>query len=353
MSVRVSNDVWYKNERIMKDEMANFFRRSRVFSQSISGWTIAISLLAIFWLGACGRQPDNALSPAPVSPTASNPDQATPAQEKKVILTTFTVLADMARNVAGDRAIVESLTKPGAEIHGYEPTPSDLTRAQQADLILDNGLGLERWAERFYGSLKNVPHVTVSQGVKPIPIAEGSYQNQPNPHAWMSPQDALIYIENIRKALVQLDPANEASYTANAKTYSQQIQAVDQRLRTALAALPENQRYLVSCEGAFTYLTQNYGLKEIYLWPINAEQEATPQQIRKAIDQVKANQVPVVFCESTVNDKAQRQVASEAGAKFGGVFYVDSLTDGNGAAPTYLKLLEYNVNTLIKGLQGG
>jgi manganese transport system substrate-binding protein len=337
----------------MKSGMANLLRRHPNSPKSGRTLAIAVSIITLLGLGACSRQPENAVTPAPTSPVASSPTQPNQAQDKKVVLTTFTVLADMVRNVAGEKAIVESLTRPGAEIHGYEPTPSDLTRAQQADLIIDNGLGLERWAERFYGSLKGVPHVTVSEGVKPIPIAEGAYQNQPNPHAWMSPQDALIYVENIRKALVQLDPANEATYTANAKAYSQQIQAVDQRLRTALTALPENRRYLVSCEGAFTYLTQNYGLKEIYLWPINADQEGTPQQIRRAIDQVRASQVPVVFCESTVNDKSQRQVASETGAKFGGVFYVDSLTDGNGNAPTYLQLLEYNVNTLIKGLQAG
>ncbi len=350
----------------MKSAMINFLRQNLnpnpLYSNSPNpgqypvkapkhGVAIALILIATLGLGACTRP-----STPPLA-SASAPSEAAPApantQEKKVILTTFTVLADMVRNVAGDRAIVESLTKPGAEIHDYEPTPSDLVRAQEADLILDNGLGLERWAERFYGSVQDVPRQTISQGVTAIPIAEGPYQNKPNPHAWMSPTAALVYVENIRQALVQVDPANEATYNANAKAYSQQIKEVDQRLRTALSALPANQRYLVSCEGAFTYLIQDYDLKEIYLWPINAEQEGTPQQIRRAIDQVKSNQAPVVFCESTVNANAQKQVASEAGAEFGGVFYVDSLTDANGPAPTYLQLLEYNVDTLIKGLQGG
>lgn len=287
------------------------------------------------------------------SSTSEQTRQNQPSDGKKLILTTFTVLADMAQNVAGDKAIVASLTKPGAEIHGYEPTPSDLTKAQQADLILDNGMGLERWAQRFYSNLKDVPHVTVSDGITPIPIAEGPYQNQPNPHAWMSPKNALIYVENIRQALVKLDPVNEATYNANAKAYSQQIRAIDGKLRTELTKIPEKQRFLVSCEGAFTYLIRDYQLQEIYLWPINADQQGTPQQIRNAIDQVKANRVPTVFCESTVSDKSQRQVATEAGAKYGGVFYVDSLTDAQGKAPTYLKLLEYNLNTLISGLQGG
>lgn len=276
-----------------------------------------------------------------------------PQPERKVVLTTFTVLADMTRNVAGAEVRVESLTKPGAEIHGYDPTPMDMARAQNADLILDNGLGLERWAARFYGNLRDVPRVTLSSGITPIPIQSGSYKNQPNPHAWMSPKLALVYVENIRQALVNLDPENEAVYNQNAQQYQQEIQQLDQKLKQSLSVIPASQRYLVSCEGAFSYLAQDYGLKEIYLWPINAEQEGTPQQIRNTINQVRASQVPVVFCESTVNDQAQKQVAKEAGVKFGGIFYVDSLTPPTGAAPTYLRLLEHNVNTLIQGIKGG
>jgi manganese transport system substrate-binding protein len=274
-----------------------------------------------------------------------NPDN------KKVVLTTFTVLADMAQNVAGDKAIVKSIVKPGAEIHGYQATPSDLARGQTANLILENGLNLERWADRFYNSLPKVPHVTLSEGFTPINIAEDAYKGKPNPHAWMSPQNAVIYVENIRKSLGKLDPVNAATYDQNAKTYTAQIKAIDLQLKTAIAKIPPDKRYIVSCEGAFAYLARDYGLKEVYLWAVNAEQQSTPKQVEKVIDLVKAKQIPTVFCESTVNDKAQRQVAKESGAKFGGVFYVDSLSPADGPASTYLKLLEYNMNTLINGLQ--
>ena len=274
-----------------------------------------------------------------------------PQAQEKVILTTFTVLADMTRNVAGEQVRVESITKPGAEIHGYEPTPMDIARAQNASLILENGLGLERWAERFYSNLRDVPRVTVSQGITPIPIRSGAYQTQPNPHAWMSPKLALIYVENIRQALVEFDPSNEAIYNQNARQYQEKIQQLDQKLRQSLSVIPSSQRVLVSCEGAFSYLARDYQLQEIYLWPINAEQQGTPQQIRRTIEQVRASKVPAVFCESTVNDQAQRQVAKEANVYFGGIFYVDSLTPPGGSAPTYLQLLEHNVHTLIQGLQ--
>ncbi|MFM7425971.1 MAG: metal ABC transporter substrate-binding protein [Elainella sp.] len=301
------------------------------------------------------------ISCTPSTPVASESPVSTPAppaaspsgqqNDRKVVLTTFTVLADMAQNVAGDRLVVESIVKPGAEIHGYEPSPSDLERGQGASLILDNGLNLERWAERFYNSVPDLSRVTLSSGVEAVNIAADAYQGKPNPHAWMSPQNALIYVENIRKAFETLDPANAATYRANAAAYSKQIQEIDQKLKQEIAALPPNRRYLVSCEGAFSYLARDYGLQEVYLWPVNAEQQATPRQVQRVIDMVKTNQIPAVFCESTVSNEAQLQVAKSSGAKFSGVFYVDSLSPPEGPAPTYLKLLEYNVNTLIKGLQ--
>lgn len=311
---------------------------------------VVSGLLLGLCLSACSPSISNSqpqLSPNPGTTTTSKLDK----KGKKVVLTTFTVIADMAQNVAGDKAIVESLTKPGAEIHGYEPTPSDLVRAQKADLILNNGLNLERWAQKLYNSVPKVPHVTLSEGIKPVEITEDAYKGKPNPHAWMSPKNALIYVDNIRKALVDLDSANAETYNTNAKAYSQKIKEVDEKLRKAVSVVPADKRYMVSCEGAFSYVTRDYGLKEAYLWAVNSEQQATPKQLEKVIDTVKKNKIPVVFCESTVNDGAQRQVARESGARFGGVFYVDSLSPANGPAPTYLKLLELNINTLTQGLE--
>lgn len=270
---------------------------------------------------------------------------------KKVVLTTFTVLGDMAKNVAGDKLQVESITKPGTEIHGYEPTPNDLVRAQKAQLILDNGMNLEKWAEKLYNNIPDVPHVTLTKDIPPIPIAEGPYQNKPNPHAWMSPKNALIYVDNIKNAFIELDPANKATYEANAEAYKAEIRTIDAKLAGTLGTLPANRRYLVSCEGAFTYLARDYNLKELYLWPINADAQGTPQQVRSVINIVRSEGIPTVFCESTVNTKAMQQVADETSTRFGGVFYVDSLSDSDGPAATYLKMLQYNASTLINGLK--
>lgn len=280
------------------------------------------------------------------------PNAQTSLEGSKKVLTTFTILEDMAQNVAGDALTVESITRIGAEIHGYEPVPSDIAKAQDADLILSNGMELERWLEQFLGNVEGVPTVVLSDGIEPIAIAQGPYANKPNPHAWMSPQNALIYVENIRRAFVELDPANADTYNANAAEYSDQLKAIDADLKTRLAAVPAAQRYLVSCEGAFSYLSRDYDLKEIYIWPINAEQQSTPRQLKSVIDQVKANEVPAVFCESTVSDESQKQVAKATGATFGGNLYVDSLSTESGPVPTFLDLMQYDADLIIQGLLG-
>ncbi len=271
--------------------------------------------------------------------------------DKIVVLSTFTVISDMVREVGGDRVDAISLTKPGVEIHGYEPTPGDLVRASGADIVFDNGLNLEVWAEKLYSALPEVPHVTLSEGIAVIQIEEGAYKDKPNPHAWMSPKQALIYVENIRSALVALSPEDEAYFNAQAQSYSDKIRALDTRLATALSALPASHRTLVTCEGAFTYLTQDYNLQELYLWAINDESQGSPQQIARVVDKVKANTIPTVFCESTVEPRIQQEVANASGAKLGGVLYVDSLSEAAGPAPTYIALLEHTVSTIISGLQ--
>lgn len=272
------------------------------------------------------------------------------AQEKFKAVTTFTVIADIARNVAGDAAVVESITKPGAEIHNYQPTPGDIQRAQGAQLILWNGLNLELWFEKFFRNLRNVPSVVVSQGVEPMGISEGPYKGKPNPHAWMSPAAALIYVDNIRDAFARHDPKNAEAYKANAEAYKARIKAAVDPIKAELAAVPVEKRWLVSSEGAFSYLARDFGLKELYLWPINADQQGTPQQVRKVIDAVRKNKITVVFSESTISEKPAQQVARETGATYGGVLYVDSLSEADGPVPTYIDLLKVTADTIAKGL---
>ena len=271
--------------------------------------------------------------------------------EKFKAITTFTVIADMARNVAGDVAIVESITKAGAEIHGYQPTPRDIIKAQDADLILWNGLNLELWFEQFFSNLRDIPSVVITKGIKPISIAEGEYAGKPNPHAWMSLSSALIYVDNIAKAFAQHDPQNASIYRANAAEYKAEIKEAITPLRDRIMKIAPQQRWLVSCEGAFSYLIHDFKMRELYLWPINADGQGTPQQFRKVIDTVRKNNIPAVFCESTVSQSPAKQIANETGSKYGGVLYVDSLTIATGKVPTYLDLLRITSETIASGLE--
>ncbi len=279
--------------------------------------------------------------------------QASWSAEKLKVVTTFTILADMAQNVAGDSAEVVSVTKPGAEIHNYQPTPRDIGRTRKADLILWNGLNLELWFEKFLARLKDVPSVVLSEGIDPMSINEGPYDGKPNPHAWMSPAAALVYVDNIEKALSAADPDNAAVYAANAASYKQKITALTEPLRASIDALPEDKRWLASSEGAFSYLARDFGLKELFLWPINADSQGTPQQVRHVIDKMRRENVPVIFSESTVSPKPAQQVARETGKLYGGVLYVDSLSQADGPVPTYLDLITVTIDTIVKGIEKG
>nr|WP_273661512.1 zinc ABC transporter substrate-binding protein [Corynebacterium heidelbergense] len=270
------------------------------------------------------------------------------------VLTTFTILADMARSIAGNAAhggpgdvlTIRSLTPPGAEIHGYEPTPADVAAAADASLIIDNGLGLEHWTDRLT-QRTHAARATASTGITPIPIAGTT---DPNPHAWMSPTAARTYVDNIAAALTDLQPDQAEQFRANADSYKRRLADVDGHIRSGLSQLPKDQRALVTCEGAFSYLARDTHLAEGYIWPVNTEREINSDDIRRAADFVRDHHVPAVFCESTVPAGPKQQLMRETGAADGGTLYVDSLSDAQGPVPTYLDLLEYDAKTIVTGL---
>ncbi|QGH68633.1 metal ABC transporter substrate-binding protein [Pseudactinotalea sp. HY158] len=320
------------------------------------GAAIAASLAVLTLAAACSGGPGSTgiagVDAGPGAGPGEDKVGASGADDRPLVLTTFTVLADIARNVAGDHLQVESLTKVGAEIHGYQPTPSDLQRAEGADLVLDNGLGLEAWFARFIGS-GSTAHVTVTDGVDVLPIAGGPESGAPNPHAWMSPVNAGVYVDNIAAAFAELDPAHAADYRAAGARYRREVEAVGTGLLDRLAGLPSSARMLVTCEGAFSYLARDADLTEGYLWAVNAEQEATPRTVAGVIDVVRERGVPAVFCESTISPRTMMRVVESTGAAFGGTLYVDSLSPPDGPVPTYLDLLRHDADVIAGALTAG
>ncbi len=269
--------------------------------------------------------------------------------KKEVILASFTVLADIIENVAKDEFIVRSITKPGEEVHGYQPTPSDLIKASEAFVFVDNGFGFELWAEKFISNFQ-FKRITISDDLDPIFIKEDFYKGKPNPHAWISPKRGMLYVDIVVESLSELRPSKKELFEKNGKIYKNKIAKIDEDFSMFINNLDKDKLYLVSCEGAFSYLTKDYGLKEVYLWPVNAESQITPKRMARTISLVKNKNVPAVFCESTVSNDAQMVVVNETGAKFGGKLYVDSLSNDNGPASSYLGMLRYNFNLIKVGL---
>ena len=270
-------------------------------------------------------------------------------ENKEVILASFTVLADMIKNITKDDFIVSSITKPGVEVHGYKPTPSDLVKASKAFVFVDNGFGFELWAEKFVSNLK-VKRITIAEELDPIFISEDFYKGKPNPHAWISPKRGMIYVDILVESLSELRPSKRELFEKNGKVYKEKLSKLDKEFSLFISNLEKDKRYLVTCEGAFSYLTNDYGLEEVYLWPVNAESQITPKRMARTISLVKEKNVPSVFCESTVSNESQMVVANETGANFGGNLFVDSLSDDSGPASSYIKMLEHNLDLIKKGL---
>src|SRR5690606_28125067 len=277
------------------------------------------------------------------------------------------------------------------EIHGYEPTPDDLRRSAGADLLVTNGLGLEAWIERLVEPL-GLPVLVATRDVEPIHVPGTDVVNPPawmspdegrpyvrtlphappgrparaaprdvdplhapgtdavNPHACMSPDEGRTYVRTIRDALADLDPGGSAGYHRRAAALDAELADLARLLRDRLAQVPAEHRLLVTCEGAFSYLARDGGLREAYLWPVNAERQGTPRQVAAVIRTVRDSGTPAVFCESTVAPTAQLQVARETGARLAGTLHVDSLTGADGPAPTYPALVEHAVVTIADGL---
>lgn len=269
--------------------------------------------------------------------------------DRVVVATTFTILADMARRVGGDRVRVESVTTPGADVHQYEPSVDDLKRVEGADLVVSNGLGMDDWLLRFLDGA-DARHVVGSESVDPLPVRSGNYTGRPNPHAWMSPREGIGYVRTIADALTEVDPGGTEEYLARAEDYAADLEDMATRAEAAVAAVPEERRVLATCEGAFSYLARDLGLEELYLWPVNSESQGLPRQVTSLIDEVRAREIPALFCESTVSDAAMEQVAQETGSRVAGVLYVDSLSAPSGPVPTYLDLLDHDLEIITREL---
>ena len=273
------------------------------------------------------------------------------AQDKVHVVATFSILADLARSVGGDAVEVASLVGPNGDAHAYAPSPSDAKRLADAKLILVNGLGFEGWIDRLVkasGSKAQV--ITATKGIKPRQMKDDDGHDHTDPHAWQSVANAKIYVANIRDALVKADPAGKTTYEANAAAYLTKLDALDNDIKAAVAAIPPARRKIITTHDAFGYFAAAYGLQMIAPQGVSTEAEVSARDVAKIIRQIKAQKIPAVFMENVTDPRLMQRIAEESGAKVGGKLYSDALSDPNGPAPTYVDMMRSNLREFSAAL---
>lgn len=272
------------------------------------------------------------------------------ADERIKVVASFTILADFVRNVGGDRVVVAALVGPNADAHVYTPSPADAKTVAAAKLVVINGLGFEGWLPRLVKSSGSRARIVVAtEGIVPLKEPPGAHHSV-DPHAWQSVPNAKVYVENIRRALAEVDPASAESYRINATRYSAQLDALDQDVRARVAKIPEARRQVTSTHGAFAYFAATYGVAFVAPQGVSTDSEPSARDLAVIIAQIRKEKSPAVFLENISDPRLIRRIAAETGAKIGGTLYSDSLTDEKGEAPTYIDMVRHNIKTLQDAL---
>jgi zinc/manganese transport system substrate-binding protein len=273
--------------------------------------------------------------------------------EKIKVVATFSILADLVKNVGGDRVEVASLVGPNGDVHVYTPTPSDAKAIAAAAVVFMNGLGLEGWIERLVkASGTKAAIVVATAGIKPRAPNPDSVRAGPDPHAWQSVANAQIYVANIRDALAQVDPAGKGSYETNARSYLAKLAALERTVTDAIAKIPIARRKVITAHDAFGYFGSAYNIAFIASQGVSTESEPSAKDVARLITQIKIQNISAVFLENVADPRLIERIAGETGAKIGGTLYSDALTDMAGPAPTYIDMIRHNVRELVAALAG-
>jgi len=275
------------------------------------------------------------------------------AQDKVKVVATFSILADLVKNVGGDRVEIASLVPPGGDAHVYAPSPADAKKLADAKIVFTNGLGFEGWIPRLVkASGTKATIVVATRGVKPRKSEEehGHGHAEADPHAWQSVANTKIYVANIRDALVAADPSGKVSYEANAAAFTGKLDALDRDVKDAVAKIPADRRRIITTHDAFGYFKGAYGMDFIAPQGVSTESEASAKDVAKIIAQIRKQKIPAVFLENVSDPRLLERIAAESGAKIGGTLYSDALTDEKGPAPTYIDMMKHNIRTLSVAL---
>lgn len=274
------------------------------------------------------------------------------AQERMKVIASFSILADVVRNVGGKRIEVASLVGPNGDAHVYNPSPSDAKKVADAKVVLVNGLGYEGWLSRLIrASGTKAPTVVVSNGIKPRGSASsGRDHGKVDPHAWQSVANVKVYVGNIRDGLIAADPAGKSAYEANAAAYLGKLDALEQEVKDAVAKIPSERRRIITSHNSFGYFTDAYGMEILAAQGVSTESEPSARDVAALVTQIRRQKVLGVFMENVTDPRLIKRISEETGAKVGGTLYSDALTDEKGPAPTYIDLIRHNIRTLSAAL---
>lgn len=279
------------------------------------------------------------------------------AEEKLQVVTTYSIIYDIVKNVGGDRVELHSLAPIGSNPHEYEPLPLDVQKTTDADAVFYNGLNLEEgnsWFEKLMGtagkSADDAPVFRLSQGVEPMFLTTEGKEGEEDPHAWLDIQNGIKYAENAKDALVEIDPEHAAEYEKNAQDYIGELEALHQKALERYSEIPQEQRIIVTSEGAFKYFSEAYDITAEYIWEINQENQGTPQQITRILDIIEEREIQGLFLETSIDPRSMEMVSRETGRDIKGKVFTDSIGKPGEDGDTYLKMMEWNIDTIFDGL---
>ena len=287
----------------------------------------------------------------------SNANKNSNTSEKLKVVATNSIIADITKNIAGDKIDLHSIVPVGQDPHEYEPLPDDVKKTSQANLIFYNGINLETGGNAWFTKLvqnakkeENKDYYAVSDGVEVIYLEGQNEKGKEDPHAWLNIENGVIYAKNIAKQLIAKDPKNKETYEKNLAAYVEKLEALDKDAKQRIAKIPEEKRLIVTSEGCFKYFSKAYDIKSAYIWEINTEEEGTPEQITKLVRQLRESKVPSLFVESSVDDRPMKTVSQETGKPIFSTIFTDSIAEAGKDGDSYYSMMKWNLDKIIEGL---
>ena len=301
---------------------------------------LSLLLLAVCTLFACSDQKN-----------------ASSDSSKLKVVATNSIIADITKNIAGDKIDLHSIVPVGKDPHEYEPLPEDVKKTSQADLIFYNGINLETGGNAWFTKLvknankeENKDYYAVSDGVDVIYLEGQSEKGKEDPHAWLNLENGIIYAQNIAKRLIEKDPDNKATYEKNLKAYVDKLTALDKEAKEKFNNIPEEKKMIVTSEGCFKYFSKAYNVPSAYIWEINTEEEGTPDQIKSLVEKLRKTKVPSLFVESSVDDRPMKTVSKDTNIPIHAKIFTDSIADEGEEGDSYYSMMKYNLDKISEGL---